>query len=302
MIAQLDELLRHLLIKEVGSITTAGQVAFEPPDSNWRTYVSNLNDRALNVYLMDIRENRSLRSNGRVRTVVDGTVRETVSPRQIDCHYLITAWSPAVAAPPAVEPTLEEHTLLYDVVQVLMRYDPIVPRLVYDPNPIPGSFPADFVDSEFITTVLPASGLPALAEFWGTVDWRLKPGAYLIVGLPVTLPSEDLGPMITTRITEYGYRDSVDMSDMWIQIAGRVLDSNHPLPNGDPSPVQSAWIQLENVAGDRLQTVESNEEGQFTFAKLQAGTFLLRYQATGLGSGFRQIDVPSPTGEYDLIF
>ena len=44
--------------------------------------------------------------------------------------------------------------------------------------------------------------------------------------------------------------------------------------------------------------------GQFTFANVKPGFYSLAARATGLGdlSPKRQINVPSPTGEYDLRF
>ena len=82
-------------------------------DSSHRTktggaMLTNLEGNALNVYLVDLRENRQLRSNERVREAKRHRQRNT-SARRVDCHYLITAWSPAVITP-AVEPTLDEHS------------------------------------------------------------------------------------------------------------------------------------------------------------------------------------------------
>ena len=88
MLAHFDNLLRQLLISRVPTITDEAQVRFQPPDEDWRTYVSTLSvggnpANALNVYLVDVRENRKLRSNERVREAVqqlDGIVREVPAP------------------------------------------------------------------------------------------------------------------------------------------------------------------------------------------------------------------------------
>ncbi len=63
MLAHFDNLLRQLLISRVPTITDEAQVRFQPPDEDWRTYVSTLSvggnpANALNVYLVDVRENR----------------------------------------------------------------------------------------------------------------------------------------------------------------------------------------------------------------------------------------------------
>jgi hypothetical protein len=50
----------------------------------------------------------------------DGIISETPAPPWVDCYYLITAWSPAEVTP-AVEATLDEHTLLAAVTGVLLQ-------------------------------------------------------------------------------------------------------------------------------------------------------------------------------------
>src|SRR5262245_1718256 len=135
MIQYLDNLLRHLFLAQITDITIEDQVGFQPPDEEWRGHVTNLEGTALNVYLVDLRENRQLRSNERVRGIQNGIVSETPAPRRVDCHYLITAWSPAETTP-AVEPTLDEHALLAAVTGVLMRNESLIPRKVYAPAPL----------------------------------------------------------------------------------------------------------------------------------------------------------------------
>src|SRR5262245_28859591 len=117
MIDHLDNLLRQLFIAQIDEITSDVQVRFQPPDDDWRTVVANLTvggnpANALNVYLVDIRDNRKLRSNDRPSSFDGNLINETPAPRRIDCHYLISAWSPAQQTP-AIEPTLDEHALLY---------------------------------------------------------------------------------------------------------------------------------------------------------------------------------------------
>jgi hypothetical protein len=308
VIDHLDNLLRHLFIARIDEITDEAQVRFQPPDEDWRAYVSNLTVggqpvNALNVYMIDMRENRKLRSNERTRDIQNGTVIETPAPFRLDCHYLITAWSPAQASQ-AVEPTIDEHALLYKVTAALTNNEPLVPRTVYAPNPLPGTFPEIIADAELPTALLPVEGFPKYAEFWGTmgVNHRWKPAIYLIATLPVVFDLVIAGPMVTTCITEYRVRGIPETAETWIQIAGSVLDSTHPLPTGAPSPVANAWVQLENPAGERLQLTQTDEQGHFTFNKLHFGRYRLRTQGTGQGEITRDIDVPSSSGEYDLQF
>src|SRR4051794_25850538 len=102
MLVFLDNLLRTLFKAEVAALrpapntpVTDAQIGIRPPDDDWRAHVAGLGTlAALNVYLAEVRENRVLRTNERVRTAANGSVFEQPAPARIDCHYLITAWSP----------------------------------------------------------------------------------------------------------------------------------------------------------------------------------------------------------------
>jgi hypothetical protein len=304
MIHHLDNLLRHLFLAQIAEITSEEQVGFQPPDEDWRGHVTNLQRNALNVYLVDLRENRQLRSNERVRAIQNGIASETPAPRRVDCQYLITAWSPAEPGP-AVEPTLDEHALLAAVTGVLMRNESLIPREVYAPDPLPATFPPEVAGAELPTSVLPGEGFPKLAEFWGTMgaNHRWKPAVYLVVTVPVILQTEIAGPMVTTRITEYRQTGKPETAEVWVQIGGHVLDATNPLQDGSPAPVTGAWVRLEGSGGGPLQTTTTNDLGRFTFGQLQPGAYQLRWRAAGHPEPApRLIQVPSPSGEYDLIF
>lgn len=294
MIDHLDNLLRHLFVSRVAEIATDDQVGFQPPDQDWRNHVGSLSGTALNVYLVGLMENRKLRSNERVREYGNGTVHEVPAPRRVDCHYLITAWSP-VAASPLVEPALDEHALLYQVAAVLTNAEPLVPRRVYDPDPLPGTFPEAIAEAELPTVVLTAEGLPSMSDFWSTVDWRWKPSVNLTVTLPVLYQRKVAGPLVTTRITEYRQAGAPETAEVWIQIGG------HVRTGAPPAPVAGAWVRLETSPGGLpLQTTETDADGRFTFNQLAAGPYLLRIRARGFAEATRNVQVPSAAGGYDV--
>lgn len=448
MIDLFDNLLRQLLIEQVADLTDEAQVRFQPPDADWRTYVSNLvvggnPANALNLYLIDLRENRKLRSNERVRSVENGIVTEEPAPARLDCHYLISAWSPANATP-AVDPTLDEHALLYQAAAALFRNAPFNPSRVYPEGSVAlNAWPEPFRNVDLPAVVLPVEGFNKLAEFWSGMGqgalW--KPAIYLIVTLPVALFVEIAGPMVTTRITEYCISGRPETAEVWIQIGGHVLSPARPIAVGSATvtaiaaggdlvsvdlaapfrvgdivtanntsratitqivgndltlsnalaglaigntlrianitPAQAMfrvtdttglvpggtaiitgedasnlgttvtdralietvattdfvtlkatptrtrtfnlnvapanaptlqealvgiWVELETLAGERLQMTQTNELGRFTFGELRTGRYRLRARAQGLIEITREVDVPSPSGEYDLLF
>ncbi len=301
MIDQLDIVLRKLITSTIAGFASDDQIRFQPPDDDWRTYVKTLAvggqpANALNLYLVDLRENRKLRSNEKLRTAQNGDVTETVVPRRLDCHYLISAWSPADVTP-ALEPTLDEHSALYLVAAELAQHDPIVPAAIYAPGPVPATFPPAFAEAEMPIAVVPPEGFIKLAEFWGTMGekHRWRPVIYLIVTLPIQTPGQPVGPMVTTSIAEMRTTGVPASGETQIQIGGTVRDAQAP-----PQPVARAWVELLTMAGVRLQLASTDADGRFTFIRVAPGPYQLRASRVGLGVVNRNVTVPSPSGEYDL--
>ena len=301
MLDSIDNMLRQLLLTQVPGITNPLQVRFEPPDDDWRTYVKSLDMVALNVYLVEMRENRQMRSCGRIREVNLGLVTEKPLPRYVDCQYLITAWD-RVPVSMAVEPTIVEHELLWGVTSALINADPLTPTKIFFPSPLPSGFPALIADAEIPTTVLPQEGFGKHAEFWGTMPgnnhpWR--PSVNLILTLPVTQPVIQAGPMVTTRITQYRISDSVSGVEMWAEIGGTVYDATV----ASPMELPDVWVAIEDAAGQQLATTTTDSFGRFIFNQIRPGTYQLRFIAVNRPAAPpRSITIPSPTGEYNLQF
>lgn len=307
MIQILDSLLRDMFIGRVPGIISDTQVRFQPPDDDWQTYVSNLalNGNplnAINCYLVEMRENRRLRSNE--RTIVAGPDNVEMSPAnaRVDLHYLITAWSPTQITQ-GTEPTLDEHELLYNVLGVLMDALPINASRIYPPGSAALlAVPAIIRSADLPSQVVPLEGYPKLTEFWGTMgeNRRHKPAIHLVVTLPVVLSNEIAGPMVTTLITHYQVTGVAEMRETWVQIGGTVLDATV----NPEAAVPGAWVQLQSAAGVPLQTASASSLGRFSFYGLQPGDYRLVWRAEGrpAPAGPRVITVPSPSGEYDLRF
>src|SRR4051794_20854927 len=110
MIDHLNNLIRHVLMDGVADVTSDTQVRFQPPDDDWKNYVTNLTvngnpANAVNVYLVDVRSNLKLRTNETTRRVEFGVAFDDPPPARIDCHYLLTAWSPT-AVTTGTEPAI----------------------------------------------------------------------------------------------------------------------------------------------------------------------------------------------------
>jgi Pvc16 N-terminal domain/Carboxypeptidase regulatory-like domain len=316
MLILLDNLLRHLFMDGLEGLkdvaTPAGpkvpvqeqQIGVAPPNDAWVQFVSSTRLNALNVYLIEVRENRRLRSNERERGVTGGVSYSNPAPARLDCHYLISAWSPTEDITVQVEPTLDEHQLLYDAAALLIRAAELNPSRIYPPGSAALGAWGRFGDVSLPIVVGPPEGFPKLAEFWGTMGSKQpwKPALHLVVTLPIELLRETAGPMVTTRITEYRPSGATGTPDVWIQIAGSVIDARTD-PHAE-APVAGAWVQLETTGGQVLQRARTNELGRFTFVNVRPGSYSLTARAAGLGdlNPPRPIDVPSSSGEYDLRF
>jgi hypothetical protein len=276
MLRDVDEALRglfHAGMTTLGAGTSAGvtdgQVGFGPPDTEWISDVSGLSpNRAINVYLADLRENRELRSNERLPTE-DGNVRP--APVRLDCHYLVSAWSPSSDSRTK---TLDEHDVLSEALELLTQARTLT---------VGGS--------DLPLAVAPVEGFAKLAEFWGTMGQkqRWKPVISLVVTVPVEQSRELTGAVVTSRSAEYRGADEI-----WIQIGGLVQDASS-------LPVARAWVQIEDAAGTPTQATRTNAAGEFTFTGLAAGTYRLRVRsASHAEPPVVQVTVPSPTGRYDL--
>lgn len=316
MIRHLDQMLRDLLTRGVPDVVDELQVGFSPPDDDWRAYVDALTvdghpANALNVYLLELRENRSLRSNEVFRTSSEGWVTETRAPARLDCHYLITAWSPA-SVTPGIEPAWDEHSLLYDVASLLLHNDPLLPAEIYATG-YPAGFPEALQQAELPIAFVPAEGFPKYAEFWGTMgaEHRWRPAIHLTVTLPVLHPTPSPVPVVTTSIARFGVaevgRDRIPgRSDLRLDIGGYVLDGT----SSTPGAVQGAWVELETLAGQRLRLTRTDADGRFRLGYLDPGqwpegpptTLRLRAQHQSFTTITREVELPSGTGEYDLTF
>jgi hypothetical protein len=186
MINFLNETLRQLFLSRIkDDLGDASQVSFELPDDEFRNQVKTQGKNMLNVCLVDLRENRSL--NGQPPQSSNAASGQT-AVRRVDCHYLISAWSPATKS---VEPTQDEHALLYKAMAAVMAAEPLMPSRVYDGKHVPNNFPATFRDAELPTTIFPVERFAKVAEFWtATKGVQWKPTIHLIVTLPVVSNGE----------------------------------------------------------------------------------------------------------------
>ena len=263
MIDLLDDALRTLL-RRVDGLGHESQIRFQPPDEQWRAAVTNLEvggrpAPSLNVYPAELRQNRDLRSAERRRSISDGAVVERLAPTWLACHYLISAWSPAVSE--LVEPTPDEHALLYRALAVLTDAGPVNPSRIYPTASDELAGWGAFRDVDLPTELLAVEGFGKLSEFWGAMGagHRWKPVLHLVVGVPVVMSTPvERGPAVVTVVLRTGPADRPGVRDVMVRIGGTVRDAAGPSAG-------EAEVAVVHVDGGEAVQLTSSDRGTGRF-------------------------------------
>lgn len=160
MIADLDVSLDALLRLQLPDNMENVEITFATPDRNFPPASVQL--PAIDLFLYDVRENRTLRSNVPTFERSPNTVTQQRPPVRVDCSYMITAWASAETPTPA----LEEHAMLSAVMRVLLSW-PHLPDSVLCGELKDQQLPLP-------ATCLQPGMLQSLGEFWQALDGTPK--------------------------------------------------------------------------------------------------------------------------------
>lgn len=293
MINQVDEMLRHLLASRLNDPAPAWQIEVEvrPPNDEWRAHVNSLARPAVNIYMVEVREDRDQRTTA-------ANTREAPEPYRVDCHYLLSAWIPTTDSNFAT-PTIVEDWLLSETLRIVADEAPINATHIYN-GTLPTNIEPILVDNDLRTEVAPAEGYSNLADFWTGVGlgnvWH--PAAHLIITVPLVRTSQPVGPLVTNLTTTY-WPDTDPYGagpfDLAMHIGGRVLDRAE-------EPVVDAWVQVEPVLdGPALRATRTDQMGRFRMYDLAEGDYWLRASSPAYPETVISITVPSPTRGYELV-
>jgi Pvc16 N-terminal domain/CarboxypepD_reg-like domain len=274
VISDLDKTLKQLFQSEFGT-TLPFDLSFAIPDNNFTPMSQK--QTTLDCYLYEINEDRELRSvTPMLQRNIDGTIEKELPPARIKLSYCITAWSPAQPTPDG-EPQLDEHTLLSQVLEVLLKY-PTLPGGILQ-GTLAGQDPLPCT-----TAVLPDTS-KSTSDFWSAIGGQLRPSVDYKVTVSLTYQTPSKGPMVTTMVTSFGSEGP------FYTIGGTVRDSRTP-----PNALASAWVRVNETG----QTYMTDEAGQFLISQIAAGNYTLAVRAVGFKEGGRSIQVPQPDGLYDV--
>jgi hypothetical protein len=232
----------------------------------------------VNIFLYDIQENLTLRSNEPIFTRQGNQAIRTLPPLRAECSYLITAWSPS-----GVAARLKEQLLLTQVISTLGKF-PIIPdaflagALAGTQDPLPPM------------TIARGDELRHNAEFWTALGGKLR--SSLRVSATISIPVFDprTAFLVTTRSTSYDPSlVPTGSADRLIEIGGRVLSN---IGAGLPGAV----VDILD-AGLRART---DDEGRYFFSLVPQGSHTFRAIATGFQPSVQARTVPGSPTDYEF--
>jgi hypothetical protein len=237
----------------------------------------------VDLFLYEVKENRELRDPTPIIDRVDGTFFLRPAPWRVDCSYITTTWA---AGAPGAARVAAEHRLLGQALIWLSRF-PTIPSQY-----LQGVFARPELIYPLPTMVAQMDPNQHAGDFWTAMGIPPRPAFYLMVTteLPLAPPTE--GPLVTTEHVEYMQDALLETREEWFNFGGLVSDATG-------APVPGAVVRLEPI--DRSETADA--EGRFVFVKVAAGVnYVLRARAPGQADVTRAIQVPEPSGNYELQF
>jgi Pvc16 N-terminal domain/Carboxypeptidase regulatory-like domain len=280
MISDVDKTIKKVLELELGS-PLAFDVSFAIPDKDF-TPVSN-SQHTLNCYLHDISEHRELRSNEPQLTLnTDGTYERKLPEARVKLSYCITAWSPA-AHTPAIDPAMDEHKLLSQVLGILLKY-PTLPQAALQGSLTNQELPPP-------TSVILPNGIKNPGDFWNAIGGQLRPALDYHVTIALAYFSDEQGPTVTAAATTFAHMGSNETETGFTRISGYIVDNTIP-----PKGVAGAEV----ILNEKNQKVITGTQGHFSFGKISAGTYNVSVKATGFQDKTEQFQVPEADGNYNI--
>lgn len=274
MFTSLDQALTTLLDDATAPAALRGaEVSFETPIKAYKP-----NNPTINLFLLEVKENRTLRDPEPIIEFVGGIYTRKLPPVRVDVTYVVTSWS----AETGEDKISEEHELLALALAWLSRF-PVAPSVLLPGQPFPVT----------LFTALPDNRLN-IGEFWSALG--IPPRAAFTLTATVALdlaPAIPAGPPVTTAMTVYQQDNDAATREERIFIGGLVLNSTG-------KPVAGAWVGLEPTG----ETALTNRDGRFIFSNVMRGAgYTLRARKTGLGEVVRtEMEIPSLSGEYNLKY
>jgi hypothetical protein len=270
MLQDLDTTLEALLSDPAAPADLRNaDINFDTPDKSYQPAQATLN-----LFLLELGENRALRDPARVMERVDNTYTSRLLPLRLDCTYLTTAWSSKTAGLKAQE----EHRLLGQALTWLSRFPVIDERFLQGElkNP-PQPYP-------LATAVAQMKEGQGMGQFWSALGVSPRPAFTLTVTIAVQ-PSDqvDQFPVAERVVVEH-----VSLADP--RLSGRVI--NHTL-----APVPGAKVSVVGTG----QEATVGASGAFAFSGLDFGHYTLLVQVANRPDVSMPVDYAARAQVHNVI-
>ena len=274
MFADLDEIIRDLLVQRGNLNSGEVDIAFDLPTRDWAAGMAR---PTVNVYLYDMRQNFELRnpSGWQVRRGPNNTAIKAKPDVRMDVAYSITAFANAVE---------DEHRLLGRVLITLLQH-PIIPEDLLR---------GEVAGQEIRTAVgHPSKFLQSPADYWGALDSDIRPSLDYRLTISIDINQEISVGLALTSIFKLGQIDEAagetELFDLPLQFGGRIHERD------------SAEAGIEGVAVtllERALDTVTDDEGRYTFRGVPPGEYTLIIRAPGMEERRERIEVPA--NQYDV--
>lgn len=270
MINDLDESIKQLLIKKGALNSTEVNISFEAPSRDWATSQSK---PAINIYLYDIHENHELRSyEWTVERNNNRTATKKKAPLRVAFSYLVTVWAKDMG---------DEHRLLGHLMAVLCRHH-FLPEDILQGALKGLEYPVH------ASAAQPDGLVKNPADFWSALDNQLKPSINYVVTLPMDLDITLTAPVVSTKTIEVKEAGKEEVEEI-VQIGGIVHEKAKP-----EAGITNAMV----VVKERGMTEKTDDEGHYSFAKLEKGEYT--FQVSAPGWTVKEIRMVVPSDDYNI--
>jgi hypothetical protein len=287
VIADVDEVLRKLLIREIDIQGNEVDIQFDTPNRGWS---SRLSKPTINLFLFDIRKNLRLRGAEQFTTLAhdDGTSEVRLNPIRMDLRYLMTAW---------VKEAEDEHLLLSSAMIGLLR-NPFLPvdlyteRLQSQPAPIPLE----------VATFPPENGpMDKFTEIWGVLDNDLQAGVLVTVTFSIDPYKPLIYKQVRTREIIFVQDSSIGMpSAESTTKAVRSVSKNYWIAGGSIKSDKYDPSRLTVVLVEKHLPIELDVNGKFVLPNVAEGEYHLDILLNKKVLKRQKIQIPAPDYEIQI--
>jgi hypothetical protein len=267
VLADLDDTIRQLLIREVPVDLSEVDINFEAPDREWS---GRLSRPSVNCFLYDVRENHEFRETDWDLDFRDGHAVRHKPPVRVDVSYHVTVWARAPE---------DEHQLLWRVLSAMLRH-PVLPDELLQGALKDQPFPIR------TQSIQPELGPKNAAELWQALENRIRPGLSYVATLALDPEVTFVSPLVLSRTARV--LDGLERlptrpaATEVIEIGGRVRDRSS-------TAIPDATILLQETGA----AVKTDADGRFIFRRAPRGEITLVVRLPGRREIRRRVSVPA---------